>query len=479
MSAFSLLSVAGAVIVSGTAALPEPSFLGTPGRRYTSADRTVGVYVFHWYTPGRGQTRSVWKPREGREAWDGSVEFWKRQVKDILDANVDILYVHLIDQFEPERVNLFRALAELRAEGFRTPSVVPFLDPAITFYGPPDHQPHVDMAVEADRNRLVEQYARFCERYFSVNTDPHAESYLGTMDGKPMLNIWSVGAPQVKNKDALRREHVENGLRERLGGSFAKGIFMSSIIPDDTGLAWSDEWNRSFVGYCGDYWLKDKHVASLKPGHYDTLDRFLARNEGKGYAEAWDRIIVDRDVRRVLIESWNEYTEGTGMYEVANLEPDASDPAYRPHQDSWGSDPRTYINLTAEKAARFNNVKELDSRFLRHDFPAEMKAGSTATVTVIVRNEGDTPWIGPAGFALGQLGSDQTRLLSKPVGVDDLAHEVQKYGGVFRGRPVRFSLKVTAPEAPGELTSHWSMMTLGGRPFGERLEWKITVSAGG
>lgn len=470
------VSVVTAILLwaSASTALPPPH-LGTAGRQYKSSDRTVGIYVFHWYTPTAGQTRSVWKPLEGRAEWDGSVEFWKRQVKDIMDANIDIIHVHLIDEHEPQRVNLFKALSELRAEGYRTPNVVPFLDPAITFYGRDGHLPNVDMAVPAGRNRFAEQYVRFYQQYFSVNTDQHAASYLGIMDDRPMLNVWSVGAPKMKNKEALQREHVESYLKERLGDLFAKGIFVSSIIPDDTGLKWSDEWHRSFVGYCGDYLLKDRDVISLKPGHYDTLDRFLARNAGKGYTEAWDRVLGDKGIRRVLIESWNEYTEGTGLYEVANLEPDWTDPAYKPHPDTWGPDPRTYIDITAQKAARFNNLPELDAKFLWHNLPKEMKAGSTAKVTIIVRNEGDEAWSGGSGFALLQIPTDEVIFLPKPVPVDDPAHEVEKYGGVFRGRPVKFEFEITAPEKPVEANTRWRMSTRRGRPFGEMLEWQIRI----
>jgi hypothetical protein len=472
----SLMTAILSLCALGSAAAPL-TFPGTPGRQYKSSDRTVGIYVFHWYTPTAGQTKSVWKPLEGRENWDGSVEFWKRQVKDIMDANIDIIHVHLIDGHEPQRVNLFKALSELRAEGYKTPNVVPFLDPAITFHGRGSHLPNVDVALPAGRDRFCGQYVRFYQQYFSVNTDEHAASYLGIMDGKPMLNVWSVSAPQMKNKDSLQREHVESYLKERLGDLFAKGIFMSSIIPDDTGLKWSDEWHRSFVGYCGDYLLKDGDVASLKPGHYDTLDRFLARNGGKGYSEAWDRILRARSIRRVLIESWNEYTEGTGLYEVANLEPDYGDPKYKPHDDRWGESSRTYIDITADKAARFNNVPELDARFLWHNLPKKMEALSTAKVTVILRNEGDRKWERAAGFHFRQLLSDDFRFLGGPVRWDDAASEIPKYGGIFRGRPVAFEFEITAPEKPGEVVTQWSMCSLGGRPFGERLQWHIQIVA--
>lgn len=461
------------LLAASTALSRDP--LGTPGRSFTSSDRTVGAYVFHWYTPTDGQTHGVWKPREGRLKWDGSVDFWRRQLKDVMDANIDIIYVHLIDRFEPQRVNLFEALGRLRAEGYDPPAVVPFLDPAVTFHGLPEHQPPVDMTVRADCLRLVEQYVRFFTQYASVNRDPHAVSYVGTMDGRIMLDIWSVAPPHVLRKEALQRGQVEAYLRHRLGDHFAAGVFMSSLIPDDAGLAWSDERHRSFVGYTGAHFLKDRNVVALKPGHYDTLDRFLPRNGGAGYAAAWDEIIADPALTRVLIESWNGYTEGTGMYEVDNLKADLRDPRYKPHQDTWGPHPRTYIDITAEKAARFNTVPDLDARFLFHDLPKYMEPGARAAVRCVVRNQGDTAWTAAAGFHLRQENSDKYFFHPEPLRLDDSKNEIPRYGGVFRGRPVSFAFQIRAPQSPGAIRTRWRMHGPDGNPFGETLEWDFFV----
>lgn len=455
-------------------ARPGPNL--SEGRAFQATENLVGLYVFHWYTPTTGQTKSVWKPVEGRLNWDGSVDFWRAEIKDMMAANPDYLLVHLIDHHEPQRVNLFEALSQLRAEGYQTPPVVPFLDPAITFFGPPDHMRHLDFAHTADRRLFLDQFLRFYQQYATASTDPEALSYLGTMDGKPMLNIWGVGPPQINNKDLLTREFAESSLEQEGGDFFASGVFWSSIIPQD-GFTWSDEYNRSFVGYTGDYILFDRNVASLKPGHYDTLDRFLARDNGNGYVNAWNRARGKDGVNRVLIESWNEYTEGTGLYEVANLEPDTTDPAYAPHADRWADDPRFYIRTTAQQASQFNSMPERDAVFLGHDLPDQMQAGSRHVIRVLVRNAGDLSWRGRDGFQLRQTDDVLPRLVAAPVVIDDATHEIPTYGGIFRGRPVEFRFSITAPDVNGRRETAWRMHQ-GDQAFGETLTHTIEIVGG-
>lgn len=456
-------------------AFAQPEDLSTPRTSFASADRLVGLYVFHWYTPTTGQTQGVWKPVEGRENWDGSEEFWTRQVKDMMACNPDLLLVHLIDTHEPQRINLFRALSALRLQGWQTPAVAPFLDPAITFYGPPDHQPHLDFAVSADRDTFADQFVRFFSQYYAASQDTAADSHLGRIDGKALLHVWAVNPPQIRNKEILTRDHLLTYLRGRYPNLFANGFFLGGPLPMD-GIAWADEYNRSFVGYTGDYLLKDNNVASFKPGHYDTLNRFLARNGGQGYVQAWNRIIADPAINRAWIESWNEYTEGTGLYETGNLAPDLSGGGFQPHPDQWGPHGRYYIDLTAQKAAAWNRVPELASAVLWHNLPDRMAAGSRYRATVIVRNEGDTRWTTDYRFA--QSSTDPVQFAKSPASIDPIQHETEKYSGVFRGRPVTFEFDLEAPGRNGNYETHWRMRDSAGAAFGATLSKTLTVDGG-
>ena len=53
-------------------------------------------------------------------------------IKEVMAANIDVLYVELIPYMEAQRVNLFLALNQLRREGWDVPKVCPFLDPEIS-----------------------------------------------------------------------------------------------------------------------------------------------------------------------------------------------------------------------------------------------------------------------------------------------------------------------------------------------------------
>src|SRR5688572_17742838 len=104
-----------------TFAATPPATLYTPNPTFNLNSRITSTTVFHWFGASTGQVSGPWRPAEGRAAWDGSVNFWKRQIKDIMDANIDVMHVHLIPDmgsFAPEqgRINLFAAHGQLRAE---------------------------------------------------------------------------------------------------------------------------------------------------------------------------------------------------------------------------------------------------------------------------------------------------------------------------------------------------------------------------
>ena len=41
-----------------------------------------------------------------------------------MDANIDVMYVHLIPSSEHERINLFEAMRQLRTQGYEVPKSV-------------------------------------------------------------------------------------------------------------------------------------------------------------------------------------------------------------------------------------------------------------------------------------------------------------------------------------------------------------------
>ncbi len=457
--------------------------LFTPRASFDLTNRLVSVSVFQWFTANGGQLTGPWRPVEGRSNWTGTTSFWRTQIKQMMAANFDMLYVHLIPSSEQERINLFQALNQLRREGWNVPKVAPFLDPMITWH----QQPLVDVNTAAGKDAFVSQYIRWFSQYYSVNQDRHADDYLAQINNRPILDTWHVKF-NLTNLASLSRSDVETRLTSAFAAShprFTNGIYMVTTALNDPTFAWADEKVPQFEinEYSRTVLWRGIRAAQLKGGYWDQNIRnpgdFLARAGGLPYSNAWSR--VNRSLlRRVYVESWNEYDEGTGIY-AANAGP----PYIRPgsgntNSDVWSStnDPYEYIKTTARGAALFNDVPERDARVLWHNLPTRMRPGETRTATVIVRNEGDALWSEAAKYRFGQKEFLDAALFGAGrYLLNDAQDDIPVYGGIFRGRPRTFALSLKAPTTPGRYTNHWSMVQENVAWFGEELTHTILVDA--
>lgn len=463
------------------AAVPPPLYTAAPS--YQPEDRYVATSVFHWYTANGGQLSGPWRPLEGRPNWTGEPEWWRGQIKQMMSANIDVLYVHLMTQTEAQRVNLFKALAQLRAEGYDTPKVAPFLDPMVIWH----EQPLVNLATEPGKNEFVGHYVRFFDQYFSANTDQHATDYLARQDGKPILNTWHVKF-NLSNLASLTRADVSNRLAAA-HSVFTNDFVMVTTALNPPTLSFADEQVPQFEvnQYYRAVTFNGLQSVQLKGGYWDQNVRnpgsFLARAGGTHYRDAWNQ--VDRDTtRRIYIESWNEYDEGTGIYAADTVQPPYVAPANTGgNMDTWSAtgDPFEYIKTTATGAAAFNDIPALGSTILWHNFPATLIPGETRTATVIIRNTGDESWSAAKGFRLGQTDAGPAFVANKRVLLDNTQDEIPVYGGIFRGRPKVFTVNLTAPATPGHYTTHWRMQRDGTGAFGAELTvpMEVKVKAAG
>lgn len=453
--------------------MPQPSFNLT--------NRLVSVSVFQWFTANGGQLTGPWRPVEGRANWTGTTDFWQTQIKQMMAANFDMLYVHLIPSSEAQRVNLFRALNQLRRDGWNVPKVAPFLDPMITW----NQQPLVDVATAAGKDEFVNQYLRWFSQYYSVNQDAYADDFLARFNDRPVLDTWHVKF-NLANLAALTRADVESRLRNALGAShprFSNGVYMVTTALNDPTISWADEKVPQFEineYYREAVWGRLLAV-QLKGGYWDQNIRnpgdFLPRAGGLPYSNAWSR--VNRvATRRVYVESWNEYDEGTGIYAANPGAPYVRSGSGNTNNDTWSraNDPFEYIKTTARGAATFNDWPERDAKILWHNLPARMLPGETRTATVIVRNEGDATWSESAKFRLGQKEFlDPVLFGAGRYLINDAQDDIPTFGGIFRGRPKTFTLALKAPTAAGLYTNHWSMLQENVAWFGEELTHTILV----
>lgn len=458
----------------------EPDDLMWDDKYFTSSSHVVATSFFHWYGVNpdgvqTGQHLGPWMPLEGRENWTGDAEFFKRMVKQAMAANIDVLYVHLIPVMEEQRINLFQALFELRQEGYAVPKVAPFLDPIVI-------GDNLDLNTNAGKDSFVGHYIRFFEQYYSKNTDDYADDFLYSMDGKVALDTWHIQL-NTTNHELLTRYDVESRLESALAINhtiFYDGIYMITTATSPT-FTFTDERVHQFEAH--EYYIENTHngivSAQIKPGYWDQNIRepgyLLPRDGGGHYATAWNSI--GATVKRIYIESFNEYDEGSGIYAANPNEIFRAD-INPTNTDTWSSsnDPYEYIKTTATGAANFNEDAALDAKILWDNIPNQMYPGATYNAIIVVRNEGNTKWNAATNFKFSQQDSDAVLFGPNRYLIDDTQNEIPEYGGIFNGRPVTFNIQITAPNTEGVYVNHYQMLQEGVAWFGETLEWSITVS---
>lgn len=451
---------------------------------FNSTNHLVSVSVFHWFTATGGQLSGPWRPVEGRANWTGTTNFWRTQLKQMMAANVDMLYVHLIPSSEQQRINLFQALNQLRSEGWNVPKVAPFLDPIITWNG----QPLVDVSTAAGKDTFVGQYIRFFNQYYSVNADAYADDYLARIDGRIVLDTWHVKF-NLSNLNSLTRADVESRLQAAFAQShpvFTNGIRMVTTALNQPTLSFADEKVPQFeiTDYYSFFFANGLWSAQLKGGYWDQNIRnpgsFLPRGGGGPYSNAWHELNVRRStVSRAYLESWNEYDEGSGLYAANAGPPYILSGSGNTNTDVWSStgDPYEYIKTTARGATAFNDWPDRDAKILWHNLPSRMAPGETRIATVIVRNEGDAAWTAAASYRFGEKEFlDPVLFGSGRYNLDDSQDDIPTYGGIFRGRPKTFQITVTAPTTPGAYSTHWGMLQENAQWFGQELEQTIVVA---
>ena len=474
-----LLAVLVATPWLAEAQLPPPLY--TPAPTFSATNHYVAASVFQWFTSNGGQLTGPWRPIEGRSNWTGTPDFWQGQIKQMMAANIDVLYVHLIPSSEAQRTNLFIALNQLRAEGYDTPKIAPFLDPMITW----DQMPLVNLATTAGKDEFVGQYLRFYNQYFGVSTGAYADDYLARQADKPVLDTWHVQF-NCSNLNSLTRADVSNRLGAALGAAhpyFTNGFVMVTTALNPPTLSFADEKVPQFEinQYYYPFTYNSIRSVQLKGGYWDQNIRnpgsFLARAGGVNYSNAW--YLVDRlAVRRVYLESWNEYDEGTGIYAGTNLPPYIAPANNSGNPDVWSTtgDPFEYIKTTARGAASFNDTPAQNAKILWHNLPSSLGTNEARTVSMVVRNTGDASWTAGQNYKLGQTDADTTAFVTgKRLLLNDRQDEIPIYGGIFRGRPKTFTFTLRAPPTNGVFTTHWRLIQEGAAWFGEELTVTITV----
>ena len=266
----------------------SPSLL-TSSKPFALDDHIISASFFHWYTATSGQLSGPWLPIKGRASWTGTVDWWKTQIKQVMLANIDVLYVHLMPYMEAQRATFFRALSEMREEGYEVPKIAPFLDPIIT-WGTNVY----DLSIESNRTKIVNQYIRFFDQYYWLNTDEFADDYLAIIDSRVVLDTWHL-RDNFNNISSFQRSDMEDPLAARFGANhpvFNNGIYQVTTDASDT-FTFADEKVKQFQvhAYSSITDYNDIKSVQLKPGYWDQNIRnpgyCLKRDGGSHYSNAW------------------------------------------------------------------------------------------------------------------------------------------------------------------------------------------------
>lgn len=203
------------------------------------------------------------------------------------------------------------------------------------------------------------------------------------------------------------------------------------------------------------------------------------RDGGSHYTDAWKSVNADATIDRVYIESFNEYDEGSGIYAARtdSVYKKTDEGMNNTGNDSWSNtnDPYEYLKTTASGAAIFNDDEQLDSKIIWNNMPSEMEPNETIEVSIIVRNEGNEQWNSANNFKFKEVETDPILFDVTGNVIDDTQNEIPVYGGIFRGRPLIFNMKLTAPSTAGTYTINWQMNKEGAAWFGEKLTKQIQV----
>ncbi|RLD11234.1 MAG: hypothetical protein DRI44_04055 [Chlamydiae bacterium] len=457
----------------------EPS-KATSSKSFALTNHIISTSFFHWYTKNGGQLSGSWLPRDGRASWSGESGWWKTQIKQVMLAGIDVLYVHLIPAFEQQRINLFQALSEMRYDGYDVPKVAPFLDPIITWTG----QPKYSLANAANRQKIVDQYIRFFNQYYSVNTDEYADDYIDVIDNRVALDVWHLGN-NFTSISSFQRRDMEDPLAAEFGAEhpvFSNGIYMITTESGNT-FSFADEQVRQFQSQDYSYITDYNGIKSdqLKPGYWDQNIRnpgtCFKRDGGVNYSNSWVTYPDALTVKRVYIESWNEFDEGSGIFAANPID------IYRipsnTSTDDWSKtdDSLEYIKTTYRGARTFKRfeIGSKNSEIIWQNMPTNMFIGETNYCQVYVRNTGFDLWTSNDLYSFGQVDSDTENFGPGRYYFNDNENEVDLYLGIFKGRPVKFDVKVIAPAISGIYETHWRMLQEGVVWFGEEITNTIYV----
>jgi len=383
-----LTGTLAALLVGGAASaqstwFEEPQAPGPwvgPGADHPAADDSfsagrplVGTYLFYWYdeysgahvTYGDGGDACTTHPASWHDYSFNSTRWWLEQLQDITAAGIDFaapVYWGYPGDYGGWSFaglpHLVLACDYLQRLGRDYPKIALFYDTSTLQHNAPGR--HIDLSTPDGKAWF------YCSirDFFSLIPPRHRAA----IDGRPIILLYT---PHFAAKqDPALFPYV----RARFLADFGVDPY---IIKQ---AAWQGEAD-STCEWGGALGLRVAGCAALGPGYDHSAVRgrrplVVPREGGEFYRRNWERLLALNPERRpwlVMVETWNEFHEGTDVAESRE----------------YG---RRYIDLTREYANRFRAGERLrptgpfaDVRAVEADLGAE---GADAGVRIVASGDG-------------------------------------------------------------------------------------------
>ncbi len=284
---------------------------------FSRTNRIVGTYYFYWYDSETGAhivdddgTDALTTHPPTLEGFSyKSVAWHQKQLSDMMDAGIDLLLPVFWGAPSDHPTNamlhwsyaglppLVAAREQLEREGRHPPRIGLFYDTSTLQYN--HARRHVDLTTDAGRQWF---YATIRD-FFSLIPPRH----WAMIDDRPIVLLYASNF--ARNHDQACIDYVAREFPKEFGGRRPWIVREISwrVQADDT-VAWG-----------GALGLKNPGVASLGPGYDHSAvpgrtPLVVDRQGGRFYEQNWLRFLR-RPSSFVMLETWNEFHEGTDIAE--------------------------------------------------------------------------------------------------------------------------------------------------------------------
>lgn len=285
---------------------------------FHASDRLVGTYYFYWYDneskshiiDGDGTDALTTHPPRLEGLSYKSVAWHRRELSDMIAAGIDIVFPVFWGAPSEQRAGadlhwsyeglppLVAAREELLREGKKPPRIGLFYDTSTLQYN--SWGEHQDLTTERGRQWF---YATIRDFYSLI-----PPKHWAMIDGKPAVLLYSAAFAKAHDQSIV--DYLRAEFPKQFGGR----------VP---WLAREISWNikaDSVVAWGGALGLKNPGgIASVGPGYDHSAvpgrTPLVAERKGGAFYESQWLKLLRRPPNFVMIETWNEWHEGTDVAE--------------------------------------------------------------------------------------------------------------------------------------------------------------------